>query len=127
MYIVKKPLTIGSERRPVGSVVTAEEAPNAALLERTGYLVKAQEPFTAALESTGFIIPLMDKNIIVEISPAEDEVLRIFSLLQMGADDAVSNLGEEESESVLKTICTCDHRKAVISAAKARLKVVVEE
>ena len=127
MYIVKKPLTIGSERRPVGSVVTAEEAPNAALLERTGYLVKAQEPFTAALESTGFIIPLMDKNSIEEISMAEDEVLRIFSLLQMGADDAVSNLGEEESESVLKTICTCDHRKAVISAAKARLKVVVEE
>ena len=127
MYIVKKPLTIGSERRPVGSVVTAEEAPNAALLERTGYLVKAQEPFTAALESTGFIIPLMDKNSIEEISMAEDEVLRIFSLLQMGADDAVSNLGEEESESVLKMICTCDHRKAVISAAKARLKVVVEE
>lgn len=127
MYIVKKPLTIGSERRPVGSVVTAEEAPNAALLERTGYLVKAQEPFTAALESTGFIIPLMDKNSIEEISMAEDEVLRIFSLLQMGADDAVSNLGEEESESVLKMICTCDHRKAVISGAKARLKVVVEE
>ena len=127
MYIVKKPLTIGSERRPVGSVVTAEEAPNAALLERTGYLVRAQEPFTAALESTGFIILLMDKNSIEEISMAEDEVLRIFSLLQMGADDAVSNLGEEESESVLKMICTCDHRKAVISAAKARLKVVVEE
>ena len=127
MYIVKKPLTIGSERRPVGSVVTAEEAPNAALLERTGYLVRAQEPFTAALESTVFIILLMDKNSIEEISMAEDEVLRIFSLLQMGADDAVSNLGEEESESVLKMICTCDHRKAVISAAKARLKVVVEE
>ena len=69
----------------------------------------------------------MDKNSIVEISPAEDEVLRIFSLLQMGADDAVSNLGEEESEAVLKLICSCDHRKPVISAAKARLKVVVEE
>ena len=127
MYIVKKPLTIGSERRPVGSVVTAEEAPNAALLERTGYLVKAQEPFTAALESTGFIIPLMDKNGIEEVSIAEDEALTIFSLLQMGVDDAVSALEEEKSEAVLKLICNCDHRKTVISAAKARMKVVVEE
>ena len=127
MYIVKKPLTIGGERRTVGSVVTAEEAPNAALLSRTGYLVKAQEPLPEVEEFSGFIIPLIDKEGSEEISMAEDEILRIFSLLQMGADDAVSNLGEEESESVLKMICTCDHRKAVISAAKARLKVVVEE
>ena len=127
MYIVKKPLTIGSERRPVGSVVTAEEAPNAALLERTGYLVKAQEPFEAVLETTGLIIPLMDKKGTEEISVAEDEVLTIFSLLQMGPDDAVSTIEEEKSEAVLKLMCSCDHRKPVISAAKARLKVVVEE
>ena len=127
MYIVKKPLTIGSERRPVGSVVTAEEAPNAALLEKTGYLVKAQEPFEAVLETTGLIIPLMDKKGTEEISVAEDEVLTIFSLLQMGPDDAVSTIEEEKSEAVLKLMCSCDHRKPVISAAKARLKVVVEE
>ena len=127
MYIVRKPLTIGADRRAVGSVVTEEEAPNATLLERTGYLVRAHEPFTGALETKELIIPLMDKNGIEEISIAEDEALTIFSLLQMGVDDAVSALEEEKSEAVLKLICNCDHRKTVISAAKARMKVVVEE
>lgn len=127
MYIVKKPLTIGGERRPVGSVVTAEEAPNAALLTRTGYLVKAQELLSGVENSSGFIIPLMDKDGSEDISVAEDEVVDTFRILQMGADDAVNILGDTESEAVLKLIINCDHRKAVISAAKARLKVVVEE
>lgn len=127
MYIVKKPLFIGGERRPVGSVVTAEEASNATMLERAGYLVKVQEPFPTVEDSTGFIIPLMDKDGSEGISMAEDEVVTVFGILQKGAEDAVNALGEVESVAVLKLICNCDRRKTVISAAKARLKVVVEE
>ena len=127
MYIVNKPLTIGGIRRTVGSSVEADEVPNAGLLERTGYLTKTQEAFTGVLESTGFVIPLAGKDGSEEISVVDDEVVTAFILLQMGAEEAVNALEDTDSEAVLKLIINCDHRKTVISAAKTRLKVVVEE
>ena len=113
MYIVKKPLTIGSERRPVGAVVTAEEAPNAALLERAGYLVKAQEPFSRACNPGGFIIPLADKDGSEEISVGEEEVLTAFRILQNGAEDAVNALGDIVSAeaSPSEPACRQDSRR----------------
>lgn len=126
MYIVKKPLTIGGERRTVGSVVTEEEAPNAALLERTGYLTKTQEGFTGHLASTGFVIPLTGKDGPEEISLSENEVQRVFAILQMGIEEATAALSTE-AEPTLKVLCACDNRKSVANAVKARLKELADK
>ena len=122
MYIVKKPLSIGGVRRTVGSVVTAEEAPNAALLERTGYLAKTQEALTGVLESTGFVIPLAGKDEPEEISLSDSEVQEVFAVLQMSAEEAVAIIADIESEAEIKLLCACDNRKSIVNATKARMK-----
>ena len=127
MYIVKKPLKLLGKRRWPGDTIEEKDIPNVALLLREGYLSEIPDELPEVFKETGLIIPVSGKDGSEDISVAKDEVVDAFRILQMGAEDAVNALGDTESEEVLKLIINCDHRKTVISAAKARLKVVVGE
>ena len=133
MYVVKKPLNIGGKRRVIGEILKDEEITNAAII-RSGMVAKIDSGLLDAAgsgnsslhpseEDGNIFVPVSGKNHADSIFLTPKEVFLVFWVLQIsGSDKAVTEVKECSSRNVLSVVAQIDGRKAVRSAALAKLE-----
>lgn len=130
MYVVKKPVRLGGRRRIAGEMLRDDEVVSAALV-RSGYVAKIDSGLLDAAESAAeslkpsdgerrLDIPILKKDGFITAAASAEAVCRAIRLIQTGAEDAIGEVCQSETEDMLLILEACDARKTVREAARRR-------
>lgn len=131
MYKALKPFPMSGEQYLIDDIVdvsTLTDTQIARLLKKK-FIVNVDvgaDAVTATLETALLAIPVIDKDETFAVSLSEQDIVDVFTVLQLSADDAIKNIAEIEADNVLILIHKIDSRKTVKEAAKNRATALAE-
>lgn len=133
MYIALKPCTIAGKKYLVDDTVDTSVLTNkevASLVKRRMIAGNgegiAHVDAPAPPESPLLAVPILGEAEPFAVALTNEQIVDVFTVLQMNADDAAKAIGEMTEENPLIVIHRIDERKTVKKAAEARAKEITE-
>lgn len=131
MYKALKPFPMSGKQYLIDDIVdvsTLSDTQIARLLKKR-FIVNVDvgaDAVTATLETALLAIPVLDKDEAFAVSLSEQDIVDVFTILQLSADDAIKNIAEINADNALILIHKIDSRKTVKEAAKNRASELAE-
>ncbi len=128
-YICKNPISLGGKDYAVGDKIPdGIVLPRRAIaLIRSNYIVEVTKENTGSHSDSnecsdlGHInIPIRTSNEILTATVSPQSVSMAFSILQLGADEAIITIAETSDDDALMLINAVERRKGVLNALKER-------
>lgn len=129
MLIAQKPCSFGGERFYIGEVIPDGLVANPKAQEKMGTLSIVHSGEGEVTEGMSriinqgvevlFEIPILQKDGELKIMLPEEEIAKIFGIMQMTVREAEAAIEDISDEAVLIVLNACDSRKAVKSATEA--------
>ena len=124
MYIALKPCTISGAKYLTNECVdtSALSVAEVSALVKRKVIAGNNEGVApvASLESTLIAIPVLGEEENFAVSLSDEQIVEVFTVLQLTADDAIKAIGEMTAENALILIHRIDDRKTVKAAAEKR-------
>lgn len=128
-YKALKPFPMSGKKYLIDDIVdvsTLTDTQIARLIKKKFIVDIGEEAVTAELESTLIAIPVIDKDETFAVSLSEQDIVDVFTALQLSAEKAIEMIAEINAENTLILIHKLDDRKTVKEAAKNRATALAE-
>ena len=131
MLIVKKPCSFGGKRFFIGDTIPDELVDCPKLQEDRGVLSivgasNAENVQNPSEDNVLMTVRLEGKNGFEAVSVRVESVSEVIRLLQLASDEVTGVLSGTDDGDLLTIMDACDSRKAVRTAARARLAALKE-
>lgn len=130
-YKALKPFPMSGKKYLIDDIVDVSTLTDTqiARLIKKGLIVNVDvdaDAVTATLETALLAIPVIDKDETFAVSLSEQDIVDVFTALQISAEKAIEMIAEINAENTLILIHKLDDRKTVKEAAKNRATALAE-
>ena len=129
MYKSLKPFPMSGKQYLIDDIVdvsTLSDTQIARLLKKKFIVDIGEGAITVQPEGVMLAIPVIDKDETFAVSLSEQDIVDVFTILQLSAEKAIEMIAEINAENTLILIHKLDDRKTVKEAAKNRATALAE-
>lgn len=123
MYKALKPFPMSGKQYLIDDIVdvsTLSDTQIARLLKKRFIVDIGEGAITVQPEGVMLAIPVLDEKEPFAVSLSEQDIVDVFTVFQLSADDAIKKIAEITADNALILIHKVDGRKTVREAAKNR-------